>query len=126
MWDTFSLIIYFRNHQLKPDLCPCTPPPSPSQARARPERNLVLISTLLVDPSAPNFATKYQSTQRSTSVDFNCLDLVISIPSWVVVIDFFGGNGSTNKYSSNVSLNSTNEEAKAASIPKNAKVRGWI
>lgn len=27
--------------------------------------------------------------QRSTSVDFNCLDLVISVESWVVVIDFF-------------------------------------
>lgn len=42
-------------------VCPSTPPPSPSQGRIRPERNLVLISTLLVDPAAPNFSTTYKS-----------------------------------------------------------------
>lgn len=41
-------------------MCPCTPPPSPS-ARNRPEQNLVLISSLLVDPSAPNFDSYYKS-----------------------------------------------------------------
>jgi vacuolar protein sorting-associated protein 13D len=48
--------------QAKVDVvCPSTPPPSPSQGRAKPERNLVLISTLLVDPAAPNFSTTYNS-----------------------------------------------------------------
>ena len=42
-------------------VCPCTPPPSPSHGKIRPERNLVLISTLLVDPSAPNFSSSYNS-----------------------------------------------------------------
>ncbi|XP_017773930.1 PREDICTED: vacuolar protein sorting-associated protein 13D isoform X2 [Nicrophorus vespilloides] len=68
--------------------CPSTPPPSPS-VKSRPVKNLVLISTLLVNPAAPNFKTHYNSVQRSTSVDFNCLDLVISAESWVMVIDFF-------------------------------------
>lgn len=40
--------------------CPCTPPPSPS-IRERPEQNLVLISTLIVDPNAPNFESYYNS-----------------------------------------------------------------
>lgn len=45
---------------------PCTPPPSPqSQARTRPEKNLVLISSLIVDPSAPNFSTYYNSVSFS-------------------------------------------------------------
>ncbi|KAF5273971.1 hypothetical protein FQA39_LY01087 [Lamprigera yunnana] len=65
-----------------------TPPPSPSMKK-RPQQNLVLISSLLVDPSAPNFQSYYNSVQRSTSIDFNCLDLVISVESWVVVLDFF-------------------------------------
>nr|XP_015839049.1 PREDICTED: vacuolar protein sorting-associated protein 13D isoform X1 [Tribolium castaneum] len=77
-------------------VCPSTPPPSPSQGRIRPERNLVLISTLLVDPSAPNFSTTYKSIQRTTSVDFNCLDLVVSVESWVVVIDFFSASPSNS------------------------------
>ena len=39
---------------------PCTPPPSPS-ANIQSQRNLVIISTLLVDPCAPNFQTTYDS-----------------------------------------------------------------
>lgn len=39
---------------------PCTPPPSPS-ANIQSQRNLVIISTLLVDPCAPNFQTSYDS-----------------------------------------------------------------
>lgn len=73
-------------------ICPNTPPPSPSTGRVRPERNLVLISTLIVDPKAPNFSASYNSIHRSTSVDFSCLDLVVSVESWVVVIDFFSAS----------------------------------
>lgn len=40
--------------------CPNTPPPSPS-ARDRPQQNLVLVSTLIVDPGAPNFSSFYNS-----------------------------------------------------------------
>lgn len=40
---------------------PHTPPPSPLGSKPKSERNLVLISTLLVDPGAPNFDTTYDS-----------------------------------------------------------------
>lgn len=40
--------------------CPYTPPPSPS-TRYNPQKNLVLISTVLVDPEAHNFTTIYKS-----------------------------------------------------------------
>lgn len=40
--------------------CPCTPPPSPRN-RNNSEKNLVLISTLLVDSNAPNFHSTYNS-----------------------------------------------------------------
>lgn len=70
---------------------PRTPPPSP-KCRQRPHENLVLISTLIVDPASPNFKTHYNSLHKSTSVDFNCLDLVVNVESWVVVLDFFGVN----------------------------------
>lgn len=52
--------------------CPCTPPPSPS-LKARPQKNLVLISTLLVDPLAPNFKTFY----NSVSLQFSVLDVFL-------------------------------------------------
>ncbi|XP_056631377.1 intermembrane lipid transfer protein Vps13D [Diorhabda sublineata] len=69
--------------------CPGTPPPSPEVGRTRAERNLVIVSTLLVDSNAPNFYEQYNGVQNATSVDFNCLDLIISCKSWVVVLDFF-------------------------------------
>lgn len=93
---------------------PSTPPPSPTHGRTRLEKNLVLVSSIIVDPAAPNFDTQYNSTHRSTSVDFSCLDLVISVPSWVVVIDFFSGSNSSSKYSSNTNLSSSTEERKAS------------
>ncbi|CAG9818576.1 unnamed protein product [Phaedon cochleariae] len=68
---------------------PCTPPPSPLGQRNVPEKNLVLISILLADKDAPNFQEHYGGCHKSISVDFNCLDLVISVKSWVVVLDFF-------------------------------------
>lgn len=56
--------------------CPCTPPPSPS-ARLRPEQNLVLVSTLIVDPAAPDFETTYNSVsidQRCDNLDIKSVD----------------------------------------------------
>ncbi|CAG9832775.1 unnamed protein product [Diabrotica balteata] len=68
---------------------PCTPPPSPTGSRSRGERNLVIVSMLLVDTNAPNFHDHYNSVHNATSVDFNCLDLIITSKSWVIVLDFF-------------------------------------
>ncbi|XP_055691450.1 intermembrane lipid transfer protein Vps13D isoform X2 [Lutzomyia longipalpis] len=68
--------------------CPQTPPPSP-QPRDR-QDNLVIYSSLLVDPECPNFATQYNSLRQSSSIDFNSLDLLISVQSWYVLLNFFG------------------------------------
>ncbi|XP_074028701.1 vacuolar protein sorting 13D [Leptinotarsa decemlineata] len=97
---------------------PFTPPPSPQCGRVRPENNLVIISILLVDSSAPNFQD-YNGIQKSVSVDFNCLDLVINTKSWIVVLDFFNissGSGSSTKiYDDNVD-NSPSTSSKEKSV----------
>lgn len=70
-------------------MCPDTPPPSPQTSRTR-QDNLVLYSSLLVDPNCPNFETQYNSLKQSSSIDFNSLDLVVSVESWFVLLNFFG------------------------------------
>ncbi|CAH0555796.1 unnamed protein product [Brassicogethes aeneus] len=106
---------------------PCTPPPSPSLSRQKPVKNLVLISSLLVDPAAPNFASYYNSMQRSTQIDFNCLDLIVSVESWVVVIDFFSASPSnTVTYSTyNVNLSSA-EDIRKGSSKENAETNIFV
>ncbi|XP_052894433.1 intermembrane lipid transfer protein Vps13D [Anopheles moucheti] len=77
-------------------LCPDTPPPSPSVhrphtgSRLKPEENLVIYSSVLVDPTCPTFATQFGSLQQSSLIDFNSLDLIVSVESWFVLLDFFG------------------------------------
>lgn len=68
--------------------CPDTPPPSP-QSKER-QDNLVLYTSLLIDPECPNFETQYNSMRQSSSIDFNSLDLIISVQSWFVLLNFFG------------------------------------
>ncbi|XP_050076311.1 intermembrane lipid transfer protein Vps13D [Anopheles maculipalpis] len=77
-------------------LCPDTPPPSPSVhrppggSRLQPEENLVIYSSVLVDPACPTFATQFGSLEQSSLIDFNSLDLIVSVESWFVLLDFFG------------------------------------
>lgn len=52
--------------------------------------NLVLYSALIVDPECPNFATQYNSMRQTSSIDFNSLDLVVSVKSWFAFLNFFG------------------------------------
>ncbi|XP_055907883.1 intermembrane lipid transfer protein Vps13D isoform X2 [Eupeodes corollae] len=68
--------------------CPGTPPPSP-QSKAH-EDNLVIYSALLIDPKCPTLATNYQNRRQTSSIDFNCLNLIISVERWFMVLDFFG------------------------------------
>lgn len=44
----------------------------------------------------------------------------MSVPSWVVVIDFFGGNA--NKYGSTISLGSNKEGVRPYNASNNVKV----
>ncbi|XP_012135558.1 vacuolar protein sorting 13D isoform X2 [Megachile rotundata] len=69
---------------------PNTPPPSPGASTS--EENLVLLSISIIEPDHDQL-TKDQFHQKIVTVDFNCLDLVISVESWMVVFDFFGFAG---------------------------------
>ncbi|XP_055550000.1 intermembrane lipid transfer protein Vps13D isoform X2 [Wyeomyia smithii] len=77
-------------------LCPDTPPPSPSIQRQQnktgtgEEANLVIYTSIMVDPSCPTFATQFNSLQQCSSIDFNSLDLIVSVESWFVLLNFFG------------------------------------
>ncbi|XP_076684056.1 vacuolar protein sorting 13D isoform X4 [Andrena cerasifolii] len=69
---------------------PNTPPPSPGASTS--EENLVLMSITITEPD-PDQSPNDQFHRKSVTVDFNCLDLVISVESWMVVFDFFGFAG---------------------------------
>ncbi|KAM9751025.1 intermembrane lipid transfer protein VPS13D isoform 4-T4 [Menidia menidia] len=75
--------------------CP-TPPPSPTHQEAFPQPppdfddSLVHINVLLVDQNHPEFKTRYGGVGKSVDVDFNCLDVLITLQTWVVILDFFG------------------------------------
>ncbi|XP_050720689.1 intermembrane lipid transfer protein VPS13D-like isoform X3 [Eriocheir sinensis] len=76
---------------------PSTPPPSPTPLEGgedgrlthRPHTTLVTITITNIDRNSPDFHSKYDETHRFIDVDFNSLDTVINISSWVMVLDFF-------------------------------------
>lgn len=84
--------------------CPCTPPPSPLHHAHSPEPtpnfddSLVHINVLLVDQNHPEFKTRYGGVARSVDVDFNCLDILITLQTWVVILDFFGIGSTANNH----------------------------
>ncbi|KAJ8264877.1 hypothetical protein COCON_G00139760 [Conger conger] len=84
--------------------CPSTPPPSPSRNTPSPhpppdfDDSLVHINVLLVDRRHPEFRTRYGSVGRSVDVDFNCLDVLITLQTWVVILDFFGIGSTANNH----------------------------
>ncbi|CAD1471583.1 unnamed protein product, partial [Heterotrigona itama] len=69
---------------------PNTPPPSPGASTS--EENLVLMSITITEPDC-DLPAEGQFHQKTVTVDFNCLDLIISVESWMVVFDFFGFAG---------------------------------
>ncbi|KAJ8723031.1 hypothetical protein PYW07_004211 [Mythimna separata] len=80
--------------------CGATPPCSPELCAdeggaraAEPGDNLVWLSVHTREPQHPHFSDKYDKISKLTKVDFNCLNLVVSIDSWVAVLDFFGVAG---------------------------------
>ncbi|XP_072222806.1 intermembrane lipid transfer protein VPS13D isoform X2 [Leuresthes tenuis] len=92
-----------RKSKRDPD-CPSTPPPSPTHQRASSQPppdfddSLVHINVLLVDQNHPEFKTRYGSVGRSVDVDFNCLDVLITLQTWVVILDFFGIGSTANNH----------------------------
>nr|XP_045619802.1 vacuolar protein sorting-associated protein 13D-like isoform X1 [Procambarus clarkii]XP_045619809.1 vacuolar protein sorting-associated protein 13D-like isoform X1 [Procambarus clarkii] len=80
---------------------PCTPPPSPtpgkvSQFPHQPNTTLVTITISNIDKRCPEFYSKYDGTNRFIDVDFNSLNTVINISSWVMVLDFFSTDADEN------------------------------
>lgn len=76
---------------------PLTPPPSPTADRSKLpcgkshfDDSLVHINIFLVDRKHPEFSSRYSKINRSIDVDFNCLDVLITLQTWVVILDFFG------------------------------------
>ncbi|XP_059188288.1 intermembrane lipid transfer protein VPS13D [Centropristis striata] len=92
-----------RKSKRDPD-CPSTPPPSPTHHRPSPQPppdfddSLVHINVLLVDQNHPEFRTRYGGVGRSVDVDFNCLDVLITLQTWVVILDFFGIGSTANNH----------------------------
>lgn len=84
--------------------CPDTPPPSPthrapsSQPPPDFDDSLVHINVLLVDQNHPEYRTRYGGVGRSVDVDFNCLDVLITLQTWVVILDFFGIGSTANNH----------------------------
>lgn len=84
--------------------CPETPPPSPTQRSPPPQPppefddSLVHINALLVDQNHPEYKTRYGGVGRSVDVDFNCLDVLITLQTWVVILDFFGIGSTANNH----------------------------
>ncbi|XP_057355730.1 intermembrane lipid transfer protein VPS13D isoform X8 [Manis pentadactyla] len=77
---------------------PLTPPPSPTvdeprilAGKSKFDDSLVHINIFLVDKKHPEFSSSYYNrVNRSIDVDFNCLDVLITLQTWVVILDFFG------------------------------------
>ncbi|XP_006866437.1 PREDICTED: vacuolar protein sorting-associated protein 13D isoform X2 [Chrysochloris asiatica] len=76
---------------------PLTPPPSPTvdepkilAGKSKFDDSLVHINIFLVDKKHPEFSSCYNRVNRSIDVDFNCLDVLITLQTWVVILDFFG------------------------------------
>ncbi|XP_077474724.1 intermembrane lipid transfer protein VPS13D isoform X1 [Stigmatopora argus] len=84
--------------------CPSTPPPSPTHPTSSPQppsefdESLVHINVLLVDPTHPEFKSRYGGVGRSIDIDFNCLDVLITLQTWVVILDFFGIGSTANNH----------------------------
>lgn len=85
-------------------LCPDTPPPSPQPKLS--QDTLVLYTSMLIDPACPNFESQYNSMRQRSHIDFNSLDLIVSVQSWFVLLNFFGLLSDDN------STNPAPEEAK--------------
>ncbi|KAK3518898.1 hypothetical protein QTP70_014935, partial [Hemibagrus guttatus] len=106
--------------------CPSTPPPSPSRNTQSPQPltdlddSLVHINVLLVDRRHPEFQTRYGSIGRSVDVDFNCLDVLITLQTWVVILDFFGIGSTANNHA--VKVPSMSPESKPGQTLSNTSL----
>ncbi|CAK6440611.1 unnamed protein product [Pipistrellus nathusii] len=110
--------------------CPLTPPPSPLvdepktvAGKSKFDDSLVHINIFLVDKKHPEFSSIYNRINRSIDVDFNCLDVLITLQTWVVILDFFGIGSTADNHAMKVpapedSLQNMKSEANALPEPE--------
>ncbi|NXU96664.1 VP13D protein, partial [Cettia cetti] len=99
---------------------PLTPPPSPSADRSKLpcgksnfDDSLVHINIFLVDRKHPEFSSRYNKINRSVDVDFNCLDVLITLQTWVVILDFFGIGSTADNHAMKPQPEDTQQTIKA-------------
>lgn len=99
---------------------PNTPPPSPGAISS--EENLVLINITMQQPEE-DAQHEERCHRKMVTVDFNCLDLVISVESWMVVFDFFGIAGLSEAASSEAAARRATPDSDRASRVDDLPVR---
>ncbi|NXO05389.1 VP13D protein, partial [Rhinopomastus cyanomelas] len=99
---------------------PLTPPPSPTADRSRLpcgksnfDDSLVHINIFLVDRKHPEFSSRYNKINRSVDVDFNCLDVLITLQTWVVILDFFGIGSTADNHAMKLHPEDTQQTVKS-------------
>uniref|UniRef100_A0A8C5KMK6 Vacuolar protein sorting 13D n=1 Tax=Jaculus jaculus TaxID=51337 RepID=A0A8C5KMK6_JACJA len=111
--------------EVQEQVYPLTPPPSPTAdepkvptGKSKFDDSLVHINIFLVDKKHPEFSSTYSRINRSIDVDFNCLDVLITLQTWVVILDFFGIGSTADNHAMKVPpedfLQSVRSEASAA------------
>jgi len=98
---------------------PNTPPPSPGGITS--EENLVLMSITMTRPEengCRNITPEDRFHRKMVTVDFNCLDLVISVESWMVVFDFFGIAGLSGATSDEVAAHRATPDSDSTGVNK--------
>lgn len=92
---------YQRSKSKTGDSCPSTPPPSPTSSSylQTPFSHdaLVFINIVLIDKKSPHFDKKYRKTNHFIDIDFNCLDIILNLQTWVMVLDFFSVSSEEEK-----------------------------
>uniref|UniRef100_A0A8C8S488 Vacuolar protein sorting 13 homolog D n=1 Tax=Pelusios castaneus TaxID=367368 RepID=A0A8C8S488_9SAUR len=110
---------------------PLTPPPSPTLNKSKVpcEKNnfddsLVHINIFLVDKKHSEFSSRYNKINRSVDVDFNCLDILITLQTWVVILDFFGIGSTADNHAMNLQPEDIQQTVKSeASILSTSEVQ---
>ncbi|XP_029665286.1 LOW QUALITY PROTEIN: vacuolar protein sorting-associated protein 13D-like [Formica exsecta] len=95
---------------------PNTPPPSPGGIAS--EENLVLMSITMTRPEGTMISGEDRFDRKMVTVDFNCLDLVISVESWMVVFDFFGIAGLSGTANNEIAARQTTPDSDSVSASK--------
>ncbi|XP_011264993.1 vacuolar protein sorting-associated protein 13D isoform X1 [Camponotus floridanus] len=94
---------------------PNTPPPSPGGITS--EENLVLMSITMTRPEEI-VSEENRFHRKMVTVDFNCLDLVVSVESWMVVFDFFGIAGLSDTANNEITIRQTTPDSDSVSASK--------